>query len=322
MKKMMSSLQIALYCCLLVFLSSMSSQLVAAKPSNEQYRVQEAFDGEHPILVEDHGDQVDDPEEVEDPNFILIEPLSKPELSKPEQVIDFVHASLGVEWEWSEKAPNVVVVRNAGVGYQPSSSEAAYDDLILVVTRDNVYQFAYANAEGTEHRTYVNKYGYNKYVDSAVGKAMTPALDAGRYKFKVALHSGQYKALHVYSWDWERFGLDSQRRNGKYGKYEVGAVNVHKGGSTWNWSVGCLTIHYARWDNFIKHFDMNAAGRMYLIGQWNGLYGATANRETMSSSVEERSRNLRRSRYGEKLRHKLEGPMLLDNTWPFLRRVH
>ena len=220
----------------------------------------------------EQADQVLDPKEAEDPDLILFSLSPKPEFGTPERVVEFVHQELGLEWEWTPKVPNVVVIRNAGSGYEPSSQEAAYDDLILIVTPSRVLHFAYGNAEGTEHRSYVRRYGYDKYVDQSIGKAMTPALDSGRYRFKVALHAGKYKALHLYSWDWERFGLPSQRRNGKYGKYEVGAVNLHKGGSVWNWSVGCLTIHYARYSQFIEQFEMGAWGRLYLVGEWDGSY--------------------------------------------------
>jgi hypothetical protein len=47
-------------------------------------------------------------------------------------------------------------------------------------------------------------------------------------------------------------------------------VNVHKGGSTWNWSVGCLTVHYARYQAFIDLFAMGTWGRLYLLGDWDG----------------------------------------------------
>ena len=300
-------------CSLLLILSALPAKLCAARNGSET--VLSLKTEETKSVAAQHIEQVADPEEEEDPHFILIEPLSKPEFSKPEQVIDFVHSALDVQWEWSGKAPNVVVVRNAGSHYKPNANEASYDDLILIVKRDEVIHFAYGNAEGTEHRTYVNKYGYTKYTDPAIGKTMTPALDAGQYRFKVALHSGSYKALHLYSWDFERFGLPSQRRNGRYGKYEVGAVNLHKGGSTWNWSIGCLTIHYARWDKFIKHFEMGSWGRLYLVGQWNGLYTATA-------ANNKKAERLRRARLGQQFQLKLDGPLFKEKAWPFFRAIH
>jgi len=237
--------------------------------------------------ADEQGDQVADPGEQQVPGFVLFEPLDKPQFSTPEQVIDYVHEELGpdVVWEWSSCAANVVVVRNAGAWYQPSDAEASYDDLFLLVFRDKVLQFSYGNAEGTEHRTYVKKYGYDQYVDPNVGRSMTPALGPGQYKVKVDLHQSSYKALQVYDWEYNRFGLPSQRLNGKYNRWDVGAVNVHKGGSDWNWSVGCLTIHYARWDSFIKHFDMGQWGRLYVVGDWNGIYFHQANhRPTVGSS--------------------------------------
>lgn len=214
-------------------------------------------------------DQVDDPGELERPDVDL-EEASDASFATPEQVAEYVQEQLGVTWEFSGDAPNVVVVRNAGSGYRPSPSEAAYDDLFLVVTPTRVRQFSYGNAEGTEHRSRVKQYGYDRYVDPKIGKAMTPALAPGRYRFLVGKHRDQYKALRVTSWDYERMGLPSQRRNGRRGPYDVGAVNVHKGGSSWNWSVGCLTIHYSRWESFIGNFTMGKWGRMYVVGDWDG----------------------------------------------------
>ena len=50
----------------------------------------------------------------------------------------------------------------------------------------------------------------------------------------------------------------------------MGAVNVHKGGSSWNWSVGCMTIHYSRYASFIGHFAPGRRGRIYVVGDWDG----------------------------------------------------
>lgn len=214
-------------------------------------------------------DQVADPGESEDPELHLEE---HPNLAftTPEQVVSYVQDTLEQPWEWSADSPNLVVVRNAGAGYRPGPGEAAYDDLFLVVTPTRVVQFTYGNAEGTEHRTYVKKYGYDRFADPEAGKGMTPALAPGRYRFLVGKHRDQYKALRVTTWDYQRDGLPSQRRNGKRGAFAVGAVNVHKGGSTWNWSVGCLTVHYSRYQDFIDRFRMGTWGSMYVLGDWDG----------------------------------------------------
>lgn len=225
-------------------------------------------------LAQPMGDQIKDPGEVENLDLVLAKPAPLPEFSSPAKVIDYVHKSLGaaVTWEWSDSPANVVIVRNAGIGFEPNSQEASYDDLFLLVFKDKVLQFHYGNAEGTEHPTYVQTYGYDKHVDPITLKAGTPALDEGAYRYKVALHQSSYKALHVYDWQYNRMGLPSQRLNGKYNRWDVGAVNVHKGGSLWNWSVGCLTIHYGSWDRFIEHFTMGQWGRLYVIGWWSGSY--------------------------------------------------
>jgi hypothetical protein len=220
-------------------------------------------------------DQISDPEEIERSDIDLEERLDAA-FSTPEKVMAYVEENLEHPWEWSGAEPNLVVVRNAGSGYRPTPGEAAYDDLFLVVTPTRVRQYSYGNAEGTELRARVIKHGYNRYVDPKIGKAMTPALAPGRYRFLVGKHRDQYKALRVTSWDYERMGLPSQRRNGRRGPYDVGAVNVHKGGSSWNWSVGCFTIHYSKWAGFIDNFTMGKWGRMYVIGDWDGSAPARA----------------------------------------------
>ncbi len=214
-------------------------------------------------------DQVIDPEEVEDPNLVL-EEFHDAAFSTPAQVSAYVQAQLGVAFEPSAESPNLVVVRNAGSGYRPEPKEAAYDDLFLVVTSTKVVQFTHGNAEGTEHRAMVQKYGYNQHVDPNLGMAMTPALAPGPYQFVVGKHQDKYKALRVHALDGARDGLPSQRRNGKRGPFIVGAVNIHKGGSDWIWSVGCLTLHYSRYEEFIALFPMGKWGKLYLIGDWDG----------------------------------------------------
>lgn len=224
-----------------------------------------------PLPVDDplRSDQVDDPGELEDATLQLEEAFDAG-LSTPEAVAAYVEAELDEAWEWDDDAPNLVVVRNAGSGYRPSPGEAAYDDLFLVVSRSAVHQFSHGNAEGTEHATYVKKYGYDRYVDPNLGKAMTPALAPGRFRFLVGKHQDKYKALRLTTMDYQRDGLPSQRRNGKRGVFAVGAVNVHKGGESWNWSVGCLTLHYARYQAFIDLFPMGAWGHVYVVGDWDG----------------------------------------------------
>lgn len=216
-------------------------------------------------------DQVAHPGEAEDADLVLADPPVPAEYDTPEKVRDHVAAALGAdaEWTWDSSAANLVVVRKAGSGYHPAPLESPYDDLFLVVTRDRVLAFAHGNAEGTVVRAQVERYGYTQYVDAAVGQTMTPALAPGCYRFLVGLHAGEYEALRVTDMQYERVGLPSQRRNGKFGKYEVGGVNVHKGGSTWNWSVGCLTLHYASYAKFIALFTQGEWGRLYLLGDWN-----------------------------------------------------
>ncbi|MBU1238790.1 hypothetical protein KKF84_02130 [Myxococcota bacterium] len=190
------------------------------------------------------------------------------------QVINFVEAELGITWEWSDNPSNLVVVRKAGSGYKPGAEEQAYDDLFIVVDRDTdtIHHFSRGSAEGTIVASRKSQYGYTNYRDPHTGNYETPALSPGQYRFKVDYHKGQYKALWVYNWNYDRLGLPTQRLAGNDGDYYVGGVNVHKGGDTWNYSVGCLTQHYSYWDEFISHFDMGKWGRVYVVGDYNGSF--------------------------------------------------
>ncbi len=216
-------------------------------------------------------DQALDIAEKEVPGLVLSEPALGAKFDTPEKLKAFVKENLGpsAEWTWDSSPANLIVIRKAGSWYQPSALESPYDDLFLVVFRDRVVSFAHGNCEGTIDRFYVEYFGYTKYKDPTVGKTMTPALGPGCYRFKVGYHS-DYKALRVTNMRFERLGLPSQRLNGKFGKYQVGGVNIHKGGSTWNWSIGCLTLHYTSFSKFIDHFVMNKWGRLYVVGDWDG----------------------------------------------------
>lgn len=190
-----------------------------------------------------------------------------------QEVINYVESKLGSgTWEWNTSGANFVVIRGAGAGYKPSSSEHSYDDLFVVACSNGaVYEYTYGNSEGTTNSYYVNKYGYNKYIDPNEHTYCTPALAPGKYKFKVGTHpsTGGYKALNVYSYSNSRYNLTTQRRSGKYGNYFVSGVNVHKGGNSWNYSVGCITLHYSQYTSFIGKFTSGKWGRFYLIGDYN-----------------------------------------------------
>jgi len=208
-----------------------------------------------------------EPTEIDDPG--------KGVFDTPSSVIEYVLRQLpGVTWEWSTTGVNVVVVRKQGSSYDPGGGgEASYDDLILAVSRDRVWAYGRGNAEGTENDARRRSYGYVNASDPYLGRPVTPALAPGAYRIKVDYHLGQYRALFVYGWDYAREGLKSQRFNGKYAKWQVGGVNLHYGGDAWNYSVGCLTLHYSQWDSFIAKFPTEGAwGRLYLVGDCRSGY--------------------------------------------------
>jgi len=92
----------------------------------------------------------------------------------------------------------------------------------------------------------------------------------GEYYGIVGLHRGKYKAILILNrqppdgikWE-ETIGSEYRKLPSIYpnhlhrDRYEVNDVNIHRGGDTWDYSEGCITIHYTLYDTFIKHFRMN-----------------------------------------------------------------
>ncbi len=191
-------------------------------------------------------------------------------LNTENAVKTYVESVLGSgKWEYSTAGNvNLVIIRGGGSGAAPSS-DYPYDDLFIVVNKGGtVKHYKDGNAEGTRNSTYVSSYGYTKYKDSLFNQYCTGQLAQGRYKFKVGTHSG-YKALNVmdYATESQSTLLPSLTVNGSTGALSMNGIDVHKGGETWNYSTGCLTVREStQWSNFISNFTSGDWGRLYIIG--------------------------------------------------------
>lgn len=199
-------------------------------------------------------------------------------LTNSKEVSQFVELKLGVGfWEWASSDANLVVVRGAGSNYKPSD-EHAYDDLFIVVMKDGtIFNYTRGNSEGTTSTKFVNDLKYNIYKDPKTNKYSTPALPEGRYRFSVGSHPmrGGYKALNVFSYNNLRT-YPSELWNSKHGKNVVSGVNVHKGGNSWNWSTGCLTVHQSQYNDFISKFTSGNKGMLYIIGSAHSKYSSSS----------------------------------------------
>jgi hypothetical protein len=112
----------------------------------------------------------------------------------------------------------------------------------------------------------------NVNVDSSNNYNYKVELKNGEYAGIVGLHRGEYPAIFVFKKDGlEKVNsisdfsklynlriLESLYSNPNHnGNTIVIGVNIHKGGSKWDWSAGCITIYKDDYENFIKYFKMN-----------------------------------------------------------------
>lgn len=105
-------------------------------------------------------------------------------------------------------------------------------------------------------------------------------LQTGIYYAIVGLHKGMYKALKLFRMvSPERLAniktesdlteaertLPSAIPNPNHaGEFVIQLVNIHKGGSKWDWSHGCITIYIDDWNEFINCFDSNEVCKVLL----------------------------------------------------------
>ncbi len=130
-------------------------------------------------------------------------------------------------------------------------------DSVLEVYDDNgtmIYQSERVNVDSTNELTYLVE------------------MVNGTYAGIVGKHRNKYKGIFVYTEKyrkkikkWKDFRVHWKARrvpcyypnpnwNGKKVLY---GINIHKGGNSWDYSHGCITIHLDEYDNFIKHFEYN-----------------------------------------------------------------
>ncbi|MCL6592307.1 MAG: RHS repeat-associated core domain-containing protein, partial [Firmicutes bacterium] len=135
-----------------------------------------------------------------------------------------------------------------------------YDDMFLVVgTEGSLDVFSRANFEGT---TATGTYGDgNKLVGSY------PSIADGVYELYSWNHLGKYNDLLLKSNN--KLNIPTIGENPRFPErgnpgYATG-IEIHRGGSDWTWSQGCLTIYApsgdtSLWDRFISLFPTQPIG--------------------------------------------------------------
>jgi len=109
-------------------------------------------------------------------------------------------------------------------------------------------------------------------------------LHNGTYRFIKGMHRGKYEGLMLFDCDEKELPsiktykdltlkqrtLPSSIINPNHKKMIITYVNIHKGGLTWDYSHGCLTILtdrliYNYYKDFIELFKMNEMGLIHIL---------------------------------------------------------
>ena len=150
-------------------------------------------------------------------------------------------------------------------GTDTIKGEHPYDDMLLVLDeKGNLGAFSEVNFEGSSAKGY--------YYSKKLGRTVTldgtnPAILDGVYDLHTRIHSG-YDALTINDDGRVPTGPGS---NPNYPErnppYAVG-VHIHKGGSDWNWSEGCITVYSKHWDRFMSYFPKDQKEHTW-VGKFN-----------------------------------------------------
>ena len=155
----------------------------------------------------------------------------------------------------------VIGLRGWGIGgtkERPTLSDEArkqgehdYDDMLLVLDSEgNLGAFYQINFEGSTLKGDVNIGGEKTTLDGT-----NPSILDGNFTLNTVKHgSTEYDALSLDNNASIPTGpgvnLNYPKRNPPYAE----GVHIHKGGSDWTWSEGCITVFSKQWDRFINYF--------------------------------------------------------------------
>ena len=131
--------------------------------------------------------------------------------------------------------------------------------------KELLYKNSYLNVDGT------NNVNYKVEIEDDI------------YSFIIGYHKNQYLAPLIFSLKGFSDVTNFSQLYGKHEKYrvlkskypnpnwnnknKVVAVNFHKGGMSWDWSLGCLTLLNKYWDEFIKYFKENEKGIIFKLAK-------------------------------------------------------
>ncbi|MCL6592296.1 MAG: hypothetical protein K6U80_20415, partial [Firmicutes bacterium] len=131
-----------------------------------------------------------------------------------------------------------------------------YDDMLIVIGTDGAMDvISRANFEGTT--------ATGSYTGGTLNDKGYPAIANGIYELQSSVHLGTYNDVILTSNG--GYDIPTIGQNPQTGKFTARGIEIHRGGSDWNWSKGCITIYApssdkSRWNRFISNFSTQPIG--------------------------------------------------------------
>ena len=150
--------------------------------------------------------------------------------------------------------------------------ENPYDDMLVVLKGNRIYAFAEVNFEGSTAKGEV--YYRQRQPDGSIVRVPrqldgeNPTIKSGTYTLNATLHNSSYYALSL-----ENNGrVPTNGQNPRWPDRQppyADFIHIHRGGTDWNWSEGCITMTDPGWTRFINLFPRvklgTQIGTFYLL---------------------------------------------------------
>lgn len=166
----------------------------------------------------------------------------------------------------NNKGVTLIGLRGWGIGgtkEHPTLTDEArkrgehdYDDMLLVLDPEgNLGAFSQVNFEGSTLKGDVNIGGEKTTLDGE-----NPSILDGNFTLNTVKHgSKQYDALTLNNDKKVPTGPGSNPNYPKRNPPYATEIHIHKGGSDWTWSQGCITVFSTHWDRFMSYFPNDVA---------------------------------------------------------------
>ncbi|MCL6592310.1 MAG: hypothetical protein K6U80_20495, partial [Firmicutes bacterium] len=170
-------------------------------------------------------------------------------------------------WDYCSGANGTTILGLRGWGIGGGISQNAinhgehdYNDMLVVLTDGKIGVFSRVNFEGTTYKGNVTVNGKAEYKTGEY-----PNIADGSYDVNLGWHKKKYAAL------WVNNNLEvsiQQLWNPAHkNKHYMENCHIHRGGSEWTWSEGCITIwdptNTSDWGRFISYFPSNPKNPNY-----------------------------------------------------------